>query len=230
MHIEISKAIQEQYPNVRLGVLEATNINNSTFHQEIPEKNTSIANHLISTFDSPQILRQDKRIQIWRDVYREMGYKPKKYPSTVEAMAVRVLKGKEIPMINCAVNTYLLTQLAYLIPIGGHDASKVNGQITLDLSPGGEEFNGIGTDVELTDPGEIVYKDDRQILTRRWNYRDCDAAKITKGSKDMVLIMEAPTLEISDENLWEALNHLEKHIQLYCSGTTRTYIKKTTQG
>lgn len=53
-----------------------------------------------------------------------------------------------------------------------------------------------------------MYSDRVRVLTRRWNYRDCDFAKITEHTEEFVLMIEAPTYQVSDDKLAQAAESL----------------------
>ncbi len=96
----------------------------------------------------------------------------------------------------------------------------MTGDITLRFSPGGEAFLPIGgAAAETTYAGEVVYVDADKVLTRRWNYRDCDAAKITPESTDIVLVCEATGAGIATETLQQCMTQLSAYLQRYCGGS-----------
>jgi DNA/RNA-binding domain of Phe-tRNA-synthetase-like protein len=96
----------------------------------------------------------------------------------------------------------------------------LRGGLRLDVSPGGERFVPLGGGAEeATSPGEVVYRDDEQVVTRRWNYRDCDATKITDDTRQFILMVEAPSREITQEALQAALRDLEERYSRGFEGT-----------
>jgi lysyl-tRNA synthetase class 2 len=219
MKIKISQSILAKYPDLRLGYLKASNINNTLFNSDLVNDLEEITKAIREKFPNNEELSKDTLISLWREIYREFGTKPSKFRPTVESLIRRIIKGQSIPQISSAVNAYLITELKYLVPIGGHDTSNITGNIELRFSNGGEEFSSIGKEKDrLTYNGEIIYSDDFGVLTRRWNFRDCDRAKITENTTDLILVMEAPTLAISDSTLSEALQNLSNNIQKYCGG------------
>ncbi|MGD2085110.1 MAG: phenylalanine--tRNA ligase beta subunit-related protein [Candidatus Aminicenantes bacterium] len=164
-------------------------------------------------------------IKSWREAYRKLGVNPRKFRPTVEALIRRVINGHNFPVINTAVNAYLAVELLTMLPIGGYDLAAVDGDIHLRLSRGRELFKPLGGgDMEFTDPGEIVYSDAKTILTRRWNYRDCDFAKITENSTEIILASEAASKDISTQGLIETLYKIVEYESAFCQGTYSTFI------
>lgn len=109
----------------------------------------------------------------WRAAFRAFGAKPSKYPSSAAALAGRVLKGESLPRINLLVDLYNAVSVRHMIPVGGEDAEQLEGTLRLAVASGDEQFDppGDGTDVETVSPGEIVWRDDRGVTCRRWNWR-----------------------------------------------------------
>ncbi len=142
---------------------------------------------------STEQLTSHPNIGAWRAAYQAFGVKAKTHKPTHEALARRLLREEGWPDINPIVNVYLANQVAHLLPHGGYDLSRVVEPITLTVSAGDEEFVALGGADERTAPGEVVYRDGARILTRRWNYKDCDHAKITLETRSFVLMAEAPS-------------------------------------
>ncbi|MBA7712617.1 hypothetical protein ES703_121600 [subsurface metagenome] len=111
-----------------------------------------------------------------------------------------------------------------LLPIGVYDLDKIYNNIYLRKSPGDEIFILIGkSDFEYAESNEIVYSDDKNVLTRKWNYRDSDITKITKNTKNFILFIEASTNQIEDKDLRKSINHLEHIMISNLQGIFNTY-------
>jgi len=161
-------------------------------------------------------------IASWREMYRSFGTKPGDYRPSAEALVRRALKMGSLPSINTAVDAYNAVSVRHLIPMGGFDLDRVAGDIRLRFSGGGEEFTPLGSDkTELTYVGEVVYADDERILTRRWNYRDCDVTKITEGTQNAVLFADGPE-GVPRSAVEDALHDLERLLRDVCGGDYRS--------
>ncbi len=164
-------------------------------------------------------------IESWRETYRQMGLNHNKYRPTVEEFVRRMLKGHPFPVINTAVDAYLAVELLTMLPIGGYDLAVVDGDISLRVSKGGELFEPGGREeMEFTAPGEFVYSDNKTILTRHWNYSNCDRAKITENSTLIFLSSEAALKDISTRDLIETLYKIVEYESTFCQGTYSTFI------
>jgi DNA/RNA-binding domain of Phe-tRNA-synthetase-like protein len=162
-------------------------------------------------------------IKCWRETYRQLGLK--KCRSTVEELVLRMIKGNNFPVINTAVNAYLAVELLTMFPIGGYDLALIDGDICLRVSTGGEIFIPPGgVKVEFTAPDELVYSDNKTILTRHLNYRGCDGSKINENSSMIFLSSEAALKDIRTQDLIETLIKIVEYESAFCQGMYSTFL------
>jgi len=207
----------DRYPGANIGVLTANGITvvpGDPGLDGLKKEALSLAEEKIGG----RPVTRHPFIASWREMYRSFGTKPGDYRPSAEALVRRALKTGRLPTINTAVDAYNAVSVMHLIPMGGFDLDRVVGDITLRFSPGGEEFTPLGSDErEETYVGEVVYADDERILTRRWNYRDCDETKITEETRSVVLFIDGPE-GVPRSSVEDALGDLEKLLTRHCGG------------
>ena len=219
MKFTVSSEIAEKYSEVRIGIVKGIDIvpkDGQEYAIEQLKRNAEV--NLRNSEWRTDILVQHPFIAAWRETYRSFGVNAKRHQPTAESMIRRVLKGETIPTINPVVDIYLAVEVEKFLPIGGYDLDKIAGDITLRFSPGGETFTPIGGGEEFTNPGEVVYADEKKILTRRWNYRDCEFSKITNESSNIILMIEATSDEIPTPALLAATDLLSERLKLFFDG------------
>jgi lysyl-tRNA synthetase class 2 len=222
MKFSIRKII-DRYPGINIGVLVGNNLNVKKHHLELErfkKEALSIAKDKIS--DKP--VTTHPFIGSWRKLYRTFGTKASDYRPSAESLVRRALKKQELPSINTAVDVYNAVSVKYLVPMGGFDTDKIEGNIDLRYSDGGEDFIPLGANVvESTYQNEVVYADKIRILTRRWNYRDCEETKITLGTENLVIFIDGSP-EIPKLTIENATKELKKILEHYCGGFYNTGI------
>jgi DNA/RNA-binding domain of Phe-tRNA-synthetase-like protein len=217
MEFKIDPKLAELFPEVKVGVLIGKGLNNRRVDQLAPLlREVEEGARKKSTLE---LLTTLPKISDWRKAYQKFGFKPKTYRSSIEALMRRVLQGKELPFINPIVDLYNLISIKYLLPAGGDDLNKVEGEIFLTIAEGTEKFVMLGSQkTEEIKKGEVVYKDYREVLCRAWNYRECEKTKITENTVDVCLVLEG--LEHSSkEEIVAALSELKDLLQSNCQGT-----------
>lgn len=226
----IQEEIVRNYPALRIGVVVARGIENP---HEQPELSKFKAK-LESTFREryvPEDINIHPAILAWRETYRSFGTNPKDHRPTAEALLRRIVRGNNAPTINAAVNCYLLAELEWFLPVGGYDLVQLDGDLSLRFSKGGELFHPLGGgDPEATQEGEVVYVDRAKVLTRRWNYKDSDAAKITENSRDIALFTEAASSAITDEAVQGSANLIGEYLSRFCGGNVKTFVVSVQDG
>ncbi len=216
MEYNISDII-EKYPEINIGILIGKNIDNTKNIDELDEMQREAIKHAQKQIGD-QTISKHPHIASWRNIYRSFGTKPGDYRPSAEALIRRSIKNGKLPRINNVVDLYNLVSVKYIIPMGGFDLDKVDGDIHLRFSEGSEDFTPLGqSEKEHTYQGEIVYADNSRILTRRWNYRDADQTKITPTTKNLVMFLDASP-EIPTKKVQEALEDLHKLMEKYCGG------------
>ena len=131
-------------------------------------------------------------IAAWRAAYSAFGAKPSRYPSSAEALITRVLKGRELPRVNVLVDLYNGVSVRHVVPLGGQDADRLEGPLRLTVTAGGEPFDSRddGIDVEQVAPGEVVWRDDRGVTCRRWNWRQGRRTQITEDTRHAFFVFD----------------------------------------
>jgi len=209
--------IVESYPGVHIGVLYGEELDNVTpFPGLYRLQKEAITETQAQIGDQPAT--KHPHIASWREIYRSFGTKPSDYRPSAEALVRRTIKTGKLPVINTAVDLYNVVSVKHIIPMGGFDTDKVEGDIYLRVSDGGETFTPLGASKqEETYSGEVVYADDTRILTRRWNFRDADETKITSETRNLVMFIDASP-EIKLENVESALDELLHLLEDACGG------------
>ena len=92
----------------------------------------------------------DPHIQAWRAAYGAFGAKPSKYLCSVEALLARTLKGQDLPAINCIVDLYNAISVRHILPVGGEDWERLDGDLILTEASGNEPFVSLEAGMEVT--------------------------------------------------------------------------------
>ena len=220
MHLKISPEIFEKYPGLHIGVVIASGIDNNSVSDEVISLLRSEEKRIKSEYDT-STLSENPKIAAWRAAYSAFGAKPKKYKCSVESLYRTILQGNSLKPINKVVDLYNLVSIKHIIPAGGDDLDKVEGNIELKLAIGTEPFTELNSQ-ETNNPkqGEVIYSDEKEVLCRRWNWRECNKTKMTKETKNVALVLEAlpPFTAEETKSIAEELASL---ITKFCGGTTK---------
>ena len=214
----VDKEIFSRFPDYVRAIVVAKRINNVGGQAEV-EDLLREAEARCETLFAQEQLTTHPRIAAWREAYRVLDMKPGKNYSSVEALARRARGGSRLPYINTLVALMNGFSLGHLVPCGGDDLGAAEGDVTLRLARGDEEFLPLGEEKILhPDPGEVIYVDDHnQVLCRRWNWRQGDATKVTPETRHVLINVDClpPVDRKEAARLVEELAGL---VERYCGG------------
>ena len=223
MKFKIDSLIIEKFPNLKIGVLVARDIDNSKHNDELQQEIRDVELHIRNNFELQKLV-DFPLVKDWRDAYSAFGAKPKTFKNSIESILRRVLKGDNIPNINTVVNLYNMISMKHILPADGDDIDKVEGDIVLTIAKGVESFTLLGSmKQETAEPGEVIYRDDKKVLCRRWNWRECDKSKMTPETKNVVIVLEA-LASATKERLEQALQELKEKAEKYLFAECKTTI------
>ena len=131
-------------------------------------------------------------IAAWRAAYGAFGSKPSKYLCSAEALLRRVLKGEPLPRINRFVDVYNAVSIRHVLPAGGEDLDRLEGDLVLAFATGSEPFDAAdptSSDAH-PDPNEVVWKDPAGVTCRRWNWRQCRRTRLVPETRNAYFVLD----------------------------------------
>lgn len=223
MKFKIDPKIFTDFANPRIGVIVARGIDNHGTDNEISKLLRQAEENVKRTLNIEE-LSSHPNISCWREAYRIFGSKPSDFKCSIEALLRVVLRGNQIRGISKLVDLYNFISIKYVLPVGGEDLAKIQGDLILGFADGTEDYTPLhGEENDPPKKGEVIYKDDKGVICRRWNWREGDRTKITESTKDAVLVIEALD-PVSKEELEKACKEFVELIEKYCGGKTQINI------
>ncbi|HET8978616.1 MAG TPA: phenylalanine--tRNA ligase beta subunit-related protein [Solirubrobacteraceae bacterium] len=175
----VDAAVHAAHPDYIALIVVASGIANGPSDPASDEQLAAAEGHLRAS--GLERATDHPHIAAWRAAFSAFGAKPSRYPSSAEALIARVLKGQPLPRVNALVDLYNAVSVRHIVPVGGEDADRLEGPLRLTVAAGDEPFDppGDGSAVEPVSAGEIVWRDDRGVTCRRWNWRQGRRTQLT---------------------------------------------------
>lgn len=217
--IVVDKEIFDLFPGFKRGIIIVKDIENSSRNEKI----TKLLDEIVISRIGKEWLEHEY-VKAWEEAHRKFGSKPKRYPPSVKQLLRRIQKVSRVPFINSVVASFNYISLKYLVPCGGDDVDKIEGNLRLGLAKGNEVFIPLGGgEVEHPKPGEVIYYDDKtlNVMCRRWNWRNGDFSKITETSKKIVINVDGIG-PIPQSLIEEARDELAKLLIEECNADLKT--------
>ena len=228
--IVIADEIFDLFPGFYRGIVVVRDINNQKSNKRIRRLLKGEIDRQMTIDES-----QDPRIVAWDEAHRTFGSDPEQYPPSITSLLRNMRPNQALSFINSVVALFNYISLKYVLPCGGDDFSAVEGNLVLGISDGTEPFVPLGSDIQETPvPGEVIYYDDatKNVMCRRWNWRNGDITKIEVDSKRIVLNVDClPPAgpDIGDAARDELADLLKQHcdadVENYCLDSTNREIE-----
>lgn len=124
-----------------------------------------------------------------RALYRSFGMDPSRHRPSSEALLRRVLQGKGLYRIGCAVDACNLASLSFLLPIGLYDLERVEGDIAVTVGGPGDAYAGIRKDA-VNVGGRLALYDDRGPFGSPTS--DSQRTSVTDATTALLAVIMAP--------------------------------------
>src|SRR3989344_1177214 len=218
MKFKVDNKIFEKFQGLTIGVVICKNLNNSGNLEEVQKELRKIETDIKAKYNT-ETLSQNPKIGIWRKTYSAFGAKPKENKSSVENLYRLVLQGANLRHINKLVDIYNLISLKNMVPVGGEDIDKIQGDVILTFAEPNEPVVLLLGDKEPRPPhaGEVIYKDNISAICRRWNWREADRTKLTEETKNCFLVIEGLP-PVTKQEIENAAQELKELVQKFCDG------------
>lgn len=216
----VDPQIWNLFPTTKIAFVTARGIDNE--HHSFPTELLAQANANAVKWVPNDPISNNEIIQSWRSAYQQFKTK-KGARSAIENLLKRAKNGKGVTSINPIVDMYNTVSLNYAFPLGSQDMDKIVGDIQLTMAAGGENFLPIGETENMPAlPGEVVYRDDQDIISRCWAWRDSGRTETTSTSKNLVFYME--NIDPNRHELHEqAVEQLTDYLKTYFDVDAQTY-------
>ncbi len=220
LYFTIDDEIFRHFPGYMRGVVVAHGVHNGPSPLALIEALRAAEGSLRGKLSIDELSEQP-RLKSWREAYRAFGAKPSEFRSSIEALARRVLHDNPLPAINALVDMGTVVSLNHLLPVGGHAIDVLREDIALRFATGRENFNAFGSqEVEHPLPGEVIFVEGDQVLTRRWTWRQANHTLIELDSQAVEVNVDGLP-PVGAAEVEEACGELMELIGTYCGGTLR---------
>jgi lysyl-tRNA synthetase class 2 len=217
--ISITDALFELFPDFYRGIVLVKDVTNQKSYKRIRKllRGQIEAQAEIDT-------AADARLVAWDQAHRKFGSDPGRHPPAIRSLLERIQANQNLPFINSVVALFNYTSLKYVLPCGGDDVDRVDGNLVLGIADGNETFLPLGGSAEDPPvPGEVIYFDDvtRNVMCRRWNWRNGETTKIEVESKKLVINVDGlpPT---TPQRVDQARDELAELLREHCQADVET--------
>ncbi len=208
INICISPEIFEACPEFAFLAIQCK-VKNSAFNDELWQEIT-VFSEKFSSLNGLNSINKLPNIYETREAYKKLGKDPNRYRPSAEALCRRIARGIPLYQINTLVDLINLVSLKTGYSIGGFDADKIEGNLTLGVGEAGEKFEAIGRGL-MNIEGLPVYRDNTGGIGTPTS--DEERTKISPETTNLLMIINGYS---GEKGLKEAGEYAEKLLNKFC--------------
>ncbi len=209
MKVSISPTVSDACPELQAGIIKATVVNTPTGDELWNELQSEVAR--ISATYTTDTLSKRAAIAATRKAYKTFGKDPARYRVSSEALCRRAIRGLDLYRINTLVDLINVVSMRSGYSIGGFDADRIEGDMTLGVGSADDVFHGIGRGL-LNIEGMPVYRDNVGGVGTPTS--DEERTKITMETTHLLITINAYGSEMPlDECVEWTVDLLRKYAQ-----------------
>jgi DNA/RNA-binding domain of Phe-tRNA-synthetase-like protein len=181
-----------RFPGMRLAVVVARDIDNGAERPEVSRAWSEAWAAAASTVAPHGTAQSHPRVVAWRQRFQAIGVSMRHFPTSIEALLRRAMKGGAPFRINPLVDFYNSVSLRHAVPVGGFDLDRVHGPLTVRLTRDGDTFAALDAEGAVAVPaGEVAYATGSTILTRQLMWRQARDGLIHPETRTVFLVSES---------------------------------------
>jgi DNA/RNA-binding domain of Phe-tRNA-synthetase-like protein len=179
-------------PGMRLAVVVAHDVDNHPERPEVTRAWTEAWAAAAAAAAPYGNAQSHPRVVAWRQRFQAIGVSMRHFPTSIEALLRRAMKGGAPFRINPLVDFYNGLSLRHVVPIGGFDLQRVAGPLVVRLTRDGDTFASLDGEGAITVPaGEVAYATGATILTRQLMWRQARDGLIHPETRSVFLVSES---------------------------------------
>ena len=200
MRVNTTESLKEIYPDSIFGNLIIRDVPNRKRNEFLEERKRTLEREI-----------KEKYAEVDKDViihYYNTYFKLWKKSYPIEYQIKTVKSGGRFPQVSVIVDCMFIAELKNRILTSGHDLDDIKGDLTFDVSQGGEQYLKIDGRKQELKKNDIVLKDNEGILASIL-YGPARRTSISQKTKNSLFFAWCPYT--MDENI--ILRHLNDIIQ-----------------
>lgn len=161
LSITVTDAWKSAHPGASIGLLEVSGVGNEMAFPELEARKREVESHLREKYRgySRQDFSSIPVMQAYVQYYKHFS-KTYHVLQQVESIA---LKNKNLPTVSPLVDSNFIAEVETLTLAAGHDVSKLQGAICIDVSKNGDPMTQMNGVLKEICEGDMVMKDEHGI-------------------------------------------------------------------
>lgn len=188
MQFTVAPEVFERFPGMMIVAAVARGIDNTGRHAAIEAEWHAAWDAAGQTAGTAQ---EHPRVVPWREMWKANGISSKQFPSSIQALLRRAMKGGEPFEINPLVDFYNAVSLNHVVPAGAFELDHLLAPVELRITRAGDTFHSLDEEAPVALPAdEVAYASGSTVLTRHFVWRQSVEGLIRPETRDVLLLSE----------------------------------------
>lgn len=159
--ISATNAWRAAHPGASIGLLELSGVGGADASDRLADRKRETEARLRDRYHG--LTRQDfTSLPVMAAYVRYYKRFSKTYHVQLQLESI-VLKGKGLPSVSPLVDANFVAEVETLVLTAGHDAAKLEGAVSIDVSRDGDQMTQMNGSVTALRPGDMVMRDARGV-------------------------------------------------------------------
>jgi DNA/RNA-binding domain of Phe-tRNA-synthetase-like protein len=199
------------HPGAVIGLLELSGVENSYPSAKLDERKRETEARLRERFKG--FTRQDfLSLPVMSDYERYCKRFNKTYHVQLQVESI-VLKGKNLPDVSPLVDANFVAEVETLVLTAGHDAARLRGSISMDVSREGDHITQMKGDSKAIRPGDMIMRDADDICCSIIYGQD-NRSLISSETSHVLYVSYAPA-GVPSETVDGQLRRIAENVRLF---------------
>lgn len=205
-----------KHPGATIGWLELASVDNTRPSPPLNERKRNIEAQLRERYAG--LTRRDfLALPVLADYDRYYTRFNKTYHVQLQLESI-VLKGKRLPDVSPAVDANFMAEVETWVLTAGHDANRLHGAITLDVSREGDTMTPMNGAPRSIRPGDMIMRDAEGICCSIIYGQDA-RSPIAPATTRVLYVAYAPA-GVAVETVESQLQRIEEYVRLFSAAVT----------
>ena len=210
MRLEVTKEWKDAFPGASVGLLVMKNTVNPQNNPDLDNKMKEIEEEIRNNFSESgrEGIRELSTIRAYTEYYKKFK---KTYHVMLQLESI-ALKNRNLPRISTLVSAMFAAELKNQLLTAGHDISKLQNPVVLNIANGNESYTGMGGKLQNLNPDDMFISDNAGVISSII-YGPDNRTPITPDTEDVLFTVYGPT-GISPEQIKNHLEDISSYVKL----------------
>jgi len=156
MKIVLTPELKSLYPEAVLGSLIVRDVPNRKRHEALEGRKRGLEREIREVYVD---VEEDSTIQSYSAFFKRWG---KTYPIAFQIRTIK--RGGRFPQVSVLVDSMFMAELKNRILTSGHDLDAIQGDLSFDVSDGGERYLKLNGKEQELKKNDVILRDEDGIL------------------------------------------------------------------